>query len=261
MVAAQLQKKALERLEKIGVKDLEGKHVGLIGNGTIGSPLADLLRARGAIVTILDKDEKARGAAEKEHMKALDADDPKDRKAFFSKNDIIIGATGKCSITADDLEYLRPGAILGSASSKLVEIDIGALNRAQKGKGGPEIIDKDSFPPTVRYTLKDGRQISVLASGYPLNFDGDVVSIEPQQIQLTMGLMLIGALQATHAKAAGVHRLDPEKQLQVLRDFEEVGGVKHSGSKVAAAKSLAELKLNEMKLKHGSTSDRRHGAR
>lgn len=257
MIGDKVSAKLEARLNGIGVQDLKGKHVGLTGYGTIGEPLARELQARGAIVTILDTSEEALLAAAKAGFKTARAAPGAERQAFFQSNDIIIGASGKRSIFKEDLAHLKKGAILGSASSKLVEIEVEALGSAAK-KGGKRVVDSTTFPPTLRYSLKDGREITLLASGYPLNFDGDVISIEPEKIQLTMGLLLIGALQATRTKAAGVHRLDPEKQLEVLREFEEVGGVKASGEKVAAAKAIAMSKLEEMKLRHGSPADRRH---
>lgn len=257
MIGDKVSAKLEARLSGVGVQDLKGKHVGLTGYGTIGEPLARELQARGAIVTILDTSEDALLAAAKAGFKTARAAPGPERQAFFEKNDIIIGASGKRSIFKEDLAHLKKGAILGSASSKLVEIEVEALGSAAK-KGGKRVVDSTTFPPTLRYSLKDGREITLLASGYPLNFDGDVISIEPEKIQLTMGLLLIGALQATRTKAAGVHRLDPEKQLEVLREFEEVGGVKASGEKVAAAKAIAMSKLEEMKLRHGSPADRRH---
>jgi hypothetical protein len=154
---------------------------------------------------------------------------------------------------------MKDGATLGSASSKLVELPMEDMAKISVGR--PEVVDANSFPPTVRYTLKNGRKITVLARGFPLNFDGDVIGVEPQKIQLTMGLLLIGAIQATMTRAAGVHRLDPKKQLEVLRKFDEVGGLAASGPKVATAASLAELKLKEMMLRHGSPADRRHARR
>jgi len=257
MIGDKLGVKLEARLRGIGVQDLKGKHVGLTGYGTIGEPLARELQARGAIVTILDTDDNALLAAAKAGFKTARAAPGKERQGFFEHNDIIIGASGKRSIFKDDLAHLKKGAILGSASSKLVEIEVEALGSGAK-KGGKRVVDSTTFPPTVRYSLKDGREVTLLASGYPLNFDGDVISIEPEKIQLTMGLLLIGALQAIRTKAAGVHRLDPEKQLEVLREFEEVGGVLASGEKVAAAKAIAMSKLEEMKLRHGSPADRRH---
>jgi hypothetical protein len=110
----------------------------------------------------------------------------------------------------------------------------------------------------VRYTTKDGRRIVLLAKGFPVNFDGDVEDIEPERIQLTRGLMLIGALQAAGMSAAGVHRLDPELQLTLLDAFESVGGRK-VGPEVVDALDIAKDNLGFLAKKHGDLDhDRRH---
>jgi S-adenosylhomocysteine hydrolase len=256
MIGDKLGVKLEARLRGIGVQDLKGKHVGLTGYGTIGEPLARELQARGAIVTILDTDDNALLAAAKAGFKTARAAPGKERQGFFEHNDIIIGASGKRSIFKDDLAHLKKGPSWAAPPASWSRSR--SRPSAAAPRGAERVVDSTTFPPTVRYSLKDGREVTLLASGYPLNFDGDVISIEPEKIQLTMGLLLIGALQAIRTKAAGVHRLDPEKQLEVLREFEEVGGVLASGEKVAAAKAIAMSKLEEMKLRHGSPADRRH---
>jgi S-adenosylhomocysteine hydrolase len=253
MIGNSLQKKLVSRLTNLGVQ-LKGKHVGVIGYGTIGGPLALYLKSIGAHVTVLDSGEEAEKQAAHEGLTVA-----KDRHGFFAKQDVIVGATGQRSMTAEDLAALKDGAVIGSGSSKLVEIDVEALAAMVKGKGGKvEVLDAKSYPPTVRYTTKDGRRIVLLAKGFPVNFDGDIEDIEPERIQLTRGLMLIGALQAAGMSAAGVHRLDPELQLTLLDAFESVGGRK-VGADVVDALDIAKdnlgfLKKNRSDLDH----DRRH---
>jgi S-adenosylhomocysteine hydrolase len=248
MIGNSLQAKLVSRLNAIGLKNLKGKHVGVVGYGTIGAPLAHFLKSIGAHVTVLDLGDEAKKQAAHAGFAVAN-----DRKAFFSQQDVIVGATGVRSMTAEDLAELKDGAIIGSGSSKLVEIDVDAL------AGKPEIIDARSHPPTVRYTGKDGRRITLLAKGFPLNFDGSVEDIEPERIQLTRGLMLIGALQAAGMSAAGVHRLDPDLQLKLLHAFESVGGRKVGGREVVEALDLAKDNLGHLKRKHGDLEhDRRH---
>lgn len=253
MIGDVVAEKLMSRLEGIDVKSLKGKHVGVIGAGTIGLPLAEYLRSQGAIVTVRDNSEAGRQRAAEAGFAV-----EKDSKKFFGKQDIIIGATGHRSITAEDLGHLKKGAIIGSASSKLVEIDVDALAASSKNKR-PEVIDKNTFPPTVRYHLKDGRTVDLIARGFPLNFDGDVESVASEKIQLTMGLLMVGAIQAANIDAAGVRRMDPKAQLKLLDAFEAVGGIEASGPEVKEALALAKQRLATMAKKHG-VADRRHGA-
>jgi len=252
MIGGIVAEKLVSRLAGIDITNLTGKHIGVVGAGTIGLPLAEFLRDQGAIVTVRDIGADGQTAAKKAGF-AVETDS----KKFFGKQDVIVGASGHQSMSAEDLTNLKSGAVIGSASSKLVEIDVAALAASSKGK--PKVIDGDTFPPTVRYTLKDGRTIDLVASGYPLNFDGDVESVASEKIQLTMGLLLIGAVQAANVDAAGVRRLDPKAQLDLLDAFEKVGGVDVSGKDVAEALALAKKRLAEMTKKHG-VADRRHGA-
>ncbi len=250
MVGSTVQKKLLQRLARLGVDGVKGKHVGVTGFGTIGAPLARFLREQGAIVTVLDVDEDARQRARAAGFDVVDGNDPKARATFFGEQDIFVGSTGRQSITAADLEQLKDGAILGSSSSKLVEIDVDELAKLAK-KGRIEVVDRASFPPTVRYHLKDGRSIDLLASGFPMNFDGSVEDVAAERIQLTMGLMLAGALQAAGVSAAGLHRLDPTIQLELIRAFHDDVGERLGGSAVAEAVSVARAHLQQLEGRHG----------
>ena len=204
MVGSTVQKKLLKRLAGLGVEGVKGKHIGVTGFGTIGAPLAEFLRQQGAKVTVLDVGEDAQKRAKEAGFDVVDGRDDKARAKFFGKQDILVGATGRQSMTAADLEHMKDGAILGSSSSKLVEIDVETLKALSK-RGKIEVVDAESFPPTVRYHLKDGRTIDLLASGFPMNFDGSVEDVAAERIQLTMGLMLAGAM--TVAKAH-LHELE-----------------------------------------------------
>ena len=244
MIGSSVEDKLLSRLERIGVKSVKGKQVGIVGYGTIGKPIAHALKRLGAQVTVLDADPGAMAEAKKDGH-----DIPKDRKAFFSGQELIVGATGVRSIAADDLAHLRDGCILGSASSKLVEIDVEGLNALSGRPGGgavAEVIDDQSHPPTVRYKLADGRKIDLLARGFPVNFDGGVENIDPEKIQLTRCLMLIGALQATGAKVSGVNRLDPRLQVELLEHFDKLEGA-NLDEEQRGVLSLAQVRLAEAK--------------
>jgi S-adenosylhomocysteine hydrolase len=206
------------------------------------------MRALGAKVTLLDTDGDALDKAHHEKFPIQT-----DHQKFFSKQDIVIGATGVQSITAEDIGYLKDGAIIGSASSKLVEIDVDAL---AAGDANPAIVDGKSHPPSVRYDL-GGRKVTLLARGFPLNFDGEAENIPPEQIQLTRALMVLGLLQATQSKVAGVRRLDPKMELALLQKFDELGG---GDASPEIRKALDEaVEALQGAIAHPGTRYRRHG--
>lgn len=205
-----LHEKLQTRLARMGIKSVKGMRIGLIGKGAIGSPLAEELRKMGAIVTGRDTDPDKLS----EQEKLLSRED------FFQGQDLILGATGQESISAADLALIPDGTIIGSCSSKLVEIDMATLGElAKPPKGRIEVVDDESFPPTVRYHLPDGRAITVLAQGYPLNFDGSVNTTDPDKIQMTRALLFLGLLQATSARSPGIRPLELEGQIEILEYF------------------------------------------
>ncbi len=254
LIGNSVQDKLVERLGRVGVKSLKGQHVGIIGAGTIGLPIAEQLKALGATVTLYDVSEAALQKAEKAHLHT-----ETDRKKFFSHQDIIIGATGVRTMEAEDFENLKPGAIIGSASSKLVEIDVEALADLSKGRNKKprmDVVDEQSHPPSVRYELAGGKKVTLLARGFPLNFDGGAENISPEHIQLTRALMVLGLLQATREKVPGVKRLDPRLELTLLENFKKLGVTDASPDTEKALKeAMVEL---EKAVKHQGGEYRRH---
>jgi len=97
--------------------------------------------------------------------------------------DMIIGATGTRALTATDVSQLRPGTILTSVSSSDREFPAASLRRL--------------LPPTSDcHRHIDVNGVSLLNSGFPLNFDGQEHSVPPQEIQLTRALLLAAVYQA-----------------------------------------------------------------
>jgi S-adenosylhomocysteine hydrolase len=205
-----LHEKLVQRLERLGIKSVKGMKIGVVGKGAVGGPLAAELRKMGAIVVCRDTDESKLTPAEKKLSEA----------EFFGGKDLILGTTGVESIGPEQLALIDSGTIIGSCSSKLVEIDMAELTESAKNKGGKiEVVDDESFPPTVRYTLPSGKQLTVLAQGYPLNFTGAVNTTDPDKIQMTRALLLLGMIQATKSKIPEVHRLELQGQLEILEYF------------------------------------------
>lgn len=245
MIGKDVLRKLIGRLKGAGVKSLRGKKIGLTGYGKTGKFVATALKSQGAVVTILDISDKVLAQAKDDGFAVAT-----DRKKFFEQQDVLIGSTGHLSMKDEDFEHLKDGVILGSSSSKLVEIDVEGLAR-RSGKRGERVVDDSVFPPTVSYYFKDGRQVTLLAKGFPLNFDGSVHAVPAEDIQLTMGLLLLGALQACGAKAAGLHLLDPEAQKDILEDFGKVESKEHREKEMAEAISIAEEELGDLSERRG----------
>jgi adenosylhomocysteinase len=137
-----------------------GKSALILGFGSIGSACANALRQRSARVTVHDVDPVRNASAGIEGYNVLVAD-PQRIEA-----DVIIGATGTCSLDRRMLARIPQGAVLFSASSKRVEIDIAALE---------EDFDTAPLAPDIQI-YRDGDHFFYLAyGGYPVNFRDESV--------------------------------------------------------------------------------------
>ena len=77
--------------------------------------------------------------------------------------------------------------------------------------------------PTASYKL--GKQtLTMLGDGWPINFDGGVEDLPPEEIQLTRCVMFAGALQAASLKPhrlknKGIIPLDAEEDATLLERY------------------------------------------
>jgi len=183
---------------------LRGKSITLIGYGIIGPAIAREMSALGAKVTVVERSSQAASKAKKLYKTVQD--DPSspsavsERLKAIATADLVVGATGRQSITLDDLKAMKNGAAFASASSKQNEADIAGLTKSARQR---TLIPQDNpllTLPTVLYQL-GAKSLTIIGDGWPVNFDGGVQSVPPEKIQLTDAAMLSAVLQA--AKAVG----------------------------------------------------------
>jgi adenosylhomocysteinase len=145
---------------------IRGRNVALIGYGTIGSEIAKALRNNGAVVTVADIDLINLVGA---RFGGFYTDS---RMNFISRSNIIIGATGRCSIGKKAILKISESGkdvVLVNASSKRVEIDVDILEDLKETKIATKI--------GTDYQMPEGNKILLLAEGYPVNFYGGSESI------------------------------------------------------------------------------------
>jgi len=143
---------------------LAGQEIGLIGFGTIGAQVAHALRNAGAArIKVYDKQPEKLVLARAQGYEHVDSAESAARGSF-----LVLGGTGQPTIQESVINELRDGAIVGSTSSRTVEIDMTALERLSVSNV-PAMRLGDPILGT-RYRLKDGREIVLLANGTPLNF-------------------------------------------------------------------------------------------
>ena len=124
---------------------------------------------------------------------------------------LIIGCTGTTSIPFQLHSLFASNTTLVSVSSSDREFDAVHLR-----KNLPEInvCHKDLL-------IKD---ILLVNSGFPVNFDGDRENVDPEFIQLTMGLLTAGILQAREsALEKQIIPFDSNKEQMIEKDYSLLG--------------------------------------
>lgn len=136
---------------------LQGARCGVVGFGKIGTSTAVGLKGREAVVSIYDinptKDMRAK----------VEGFFPLPLHELLQRCDLIVGATGQTSIRLPDMEHIRNGAMLVSASSKNIEF---ALSDFEANCASVEEVNA----VTKKYTQKNGNFFYVLNNGTPINF-------------------------------------------------------------------------------------------
>lgn len=140
-----------ERLHRI----MKGANALVIGFGKIGTSCADALRRRGVNTAVFDTDFIKIMHARAEgfivgHLNLL-----------LPEADIIVGATGHCSVNAVTIKSVKKGAVVASASSKQVEFDINSISN---------LYEIENMGPCIDRYYYGGQHFYLLSNGYPINF-------------------------------------------------------------------------------------------
>lgn len=172
---------------------LPGMQVALFGLGTIGMEVYDRLRDLGALVTGYDLDDSRRTEFRMNSgvLASTAAGAVRGKK-------LVIGCSGRQSITRDVIASLDHGASIASGSSDLVEVDRDYLEDRKLTSLRLGIGDRDWEPQHLwagtRYLLpgKPVKEITLLADGFPVTFWG-FTGMAHQGGDLIMTVILIAA--------------------------------------------------------------------
>ena len=170
-------------LRRVG--DVAGLHCGVIGLGPIGRTLVHELQCRGATVSVHDH---AAGASIPRGARRRAA------SQLFADSDLVFGCTGQ-DVTAG-LPWPprhRDGARWLSLSTG--DREFGSLLReiaTRRGSDDDIRIANSTGDATV---LTPSGTLRVLAAGHPFNFDRRTGSASRRHMQLTVGMLLGGAIQ------------------------------------------------------------------
>lgn len=177
---------------------LQGRKVGVLGYGAIGEKIVDWLKRYHAIPTVFDPNAEKIAKARTEGCEC--ADSPV--HAVQGKS-LVIGTSGRPSVTSDVISRLDHGTHIVSASSELYEIDIDELHQ-QAQREQPLMADDGRTLIGTTFTLPlDGRAVHVLANGYPVNFWG-LESMPGPIADLILTLILLSAAELASRRVATV---------------------------------------------------------
>jgi|RhiMethySRZTD1v2_1073278.scaffolds.fasta_scaffold02519_4 S-adenosylhomocysteine hydrolase len=165
--------------DRVGVRE---KQVLIIGFGATGSHVANVFKNNGAKVTVFDEKRKRRSQA-----KADGFDVAGNIDEAISDKFLVIGCTGKVSVKINSLLRADHGTYFVNASSKRLEVDHRDLK---------SITNSVEQIPNVgsKYHLVNGRDLTILADGYPVNFHGLAESVPDKELQFIYGLLFGSAV-------------------------------------------------------------------
>ncbi len=161
-IIAILIKQALQR--QFNLLTLTPKQSLIIGNGAIGREIYDALSPNYQIKRF-------------DQIESLTDISEKDFEDLIGSFDLIIGCTGKTVLSAAQIQKLKKGCILVSASSSDREFDIVPFR-----KSVPQVSDchKNLYLNNVQ----------VLNCGFPVNFDAYFDELDIQELEFTRSLLL-----------------------------------------------------------------------
>ncbi len=183
-------------IQQLTTFSLQGAHVALLGLGTIGMEVFLRLKSANAIVTGFDAADDSR----KSQFSMAGGTLAGTAVEAVRRKRLVIGCSGRPSVTSDVLENLDNGAFVVSASSDLVEIDLKYLEHRKVGKARFGIKDADVVPGQMwggtRFELAGypRREVNLLADGYPVTFWG-AAGMPHEGGDLIMTVILFAAAQ------------------------------------------------------------------
>jgi hypothetical protein len=138
--------------------------------------------------------------------------------------DIIIGCTGSQILKIDWIRGQKGRVYLASASSSDIEFrNMAGFPLKRRLNPAPEIGDSDHqrIHADLVYDT-DGAEIILLNGGFPVNFNGVLDPIPPEQIQLTRALLLSGLRQAVDCEVVGLIPFDHQEACLITNRYKQL---------------------------------------
>lgn len=185
---------ALEKICREMDRPLQVSNAYVIGYGKIGAGMAEALRDKKCTVSVIENNPIRRIQALANDFHVPKLFEPSSDEIIST--DIIVGATGSCSITNRVLNRLGDLTVVCSISSKQVEIDmeyISTLHAVQISENAKLV------------TMSSGRRIILLREGKPINFL--VNSVNGPLINLVQGGIIMGVVNLQSKRYPKVYGL------------------------------------------------------
>lgn len=165
------------------------KICGVIGNGAIGSAVTKYLLAQGYTVNVYDESESSfQGIYNRSFYRVPNI------KRVISASDIVFSCTGKdISEENDILSFVKGAITLVSCTSQNIEF-LTLLKKATKDEHLVKTIGKNMSQ--LQYVDRD-KEINILESGFPINFDRTPKSDPVKDMELTRCLLYCAIAQAS----------------------------------------------------------------
>jgi len=190
---------------------IDGLRCGVVGWGNIGKSAAAAFKGRNAIVGIYDINPVVNMLAFGRGFYPLPL------SQLLSESDIIMGCSGRRSIRVADLNDIKDGAILCSASSKNIEFDLDGF--AQLCEITDVTPTLGSACPIEKYVVRDtGKSFFILDHGTPIDFldmplQGAILDCTCSELFVCMCEL------ASHRRQPGIIELTDDLQVVVAKKW------------------------------------------
>jgi S-adenosylhomocysteine hydrolase len=209
---------------------LDGLRCGVVGWGNIGKSVAASLKGRNSIVSIYDINPVV-------NMLAFGRGYfPLPLAQLLSECDIVVGCSGRRSIRVADLNDIKDGAILCSASSKNIEFDL---------EGFANLCDVQDVTPAgskacsiEKYVVKTtSKSFYILDHGTPIDFldmplQGAILDCTCSELFVCMRDL------STHRRDPGIVELTDDLQIAVAKKWLHIQAEAFSGELASKDKTF-----------------------
>jgi adenosylhomocysteinase len=208
---------------------LDGLRSGIVGWGNIGKSSAASFKGRNAIVAVYDINPVVNMLAFGRGYYPLTL------AQLLSESDIVMGCAGRRSIRVADINDIKDGAVLCSASSKNIEFDLAGFAALCDIEN---ITPQGKACPIEKYVVKStGKIFYILDHGTPIDFldtplQGAILDCTCSELFVCMREL------ASHRREPGIIELTDDLQVAVAKKWLRIQAEAFSNSSASKDKTF-----------------------